>query len=747
MLKNPRQNSKIILLILLILSVVFSWFLKDLKFSYDFEAFFPQGDEDLNYYEDFRKSFETDHDYLFLTIVNQNGVFRRSFLEKIDRLSDTLAHMPYVTQVQSPTNLSNLIWSPFGVIEVPFLHVDREDLYADDSSKIFREKNLLGTFFSKDAKAVSIFIKHDQNIAKWKCDTLLHSIEREVNKLQFDHVYYTGRIHGQYYYIKKIRQEMILFLGASFVLVFFFLWWSFRNLKMVFIPLIVILLTMLWLAIVMGLNKKGIDLIFILLPTILFVVGVSDSVHLISRFFDLRTYFGSNWSTLLAAFEDVGLATFFTSLTTAIGFISLIYVNIKPIQSFGLYTALGVGFAFILTYVIVPSFLLMSSFKFEESPEKYMLQWRAYLYRLFVWLMRRRKLVLSIFMGFTILGLLLLSRINFDNFLLEDISDQDPIKQGYHYHEKHFSGSRPFEIGIEFNHTSPWDISNVRQIDSVSVYLEKEYGVNMMVSYVSILKMINRAKHGGNMAFYKIPDSQQELDRLASLMKKYKKLFGLSTFMSRDETRARISGKMNDFGSKICTQKNQKFYNYVAQTYSKNMTYRITGMGFLIDKNNNYIVANMLRGLLLSAAVIALVMMILFRDWRMVYISLIPNLVPLLMVGAFMALCGIHFNVSTSIIFTIAFGIAVDDTIHFLMKYRQEHTKSNLWALRNTFLHTGKAIIITTIILSGGFFMLVFSSFTSIFNIGLLISLTLIFAVLADLFLLPLLILYFFRRK
>lgn len=177
--------------------------------------------------------------------------------------------------------------------------------------------------------------------------------------------------------------------------------------------------------------------------------------------------------------------------------------------------------------------------------------------------------------------------------------------------------------------------------------------------------------------------------------------------------------------------------------------FRMTGTSLLIDKNADYIINNMLQGLGIAFLVIAAIAGLLFKSFRMVIITLIPNLLPLLMIAGIMSLFGVYLKLSTSIIFTIAFGIAVDDTIHFISKLRIElgKGKSLLPAVKNTFLSTGKAIIITTVILAGGFLTLILSSFGGTFYTGLLVSLTLLFALVADLCLLPVLVVMFFPKK
>jgi predicted RND superfamily exporter protein len=211
----------------------------------------------------------------------------------------------------------------------------------------------------------------------------------------------------------------------------------------------------------------------------------------------------------------------------------------------------------------------------------------------------------------------------------------------------------------------------------------------------------------------------------------------------------RITARLGDIGSEISLERTRALRLFIDQQINDDVVkFTVTGTSNLIDKNNVYLARNMFQGLGIAFLVVAVIAGIMFRSLRMVLITLIPNIIPLLMVAGIMGMFGIALKLSTSIIFTIAFGIAVDDTIHFISKFRIELNKgkSILYALKRTYLSTGKAIIITSIILSGGFLTLILSSFGGTFYTGLLVSLTLIFALLIDLTLLPVLILLFYRK-
>ena len=219
--------------------------------------------------------------------------------------------------------------------------------------------------------------------------------------------------------------------------------------------------------------------------------------------------------------------------------------------------------------------------------------------------------------------------------------------------------------------------------------------------------------------------------------------------VSTDQKSSRFSGRMGDIGSSITTAKTTALRNFInADIDTTLVNFRVTGTSLLIDKNNAYLVKNMSTGLAIAFAVVALIAGLMFRSWRMILITLIPNVIPLLLVAGIMGALGITLKLSSSVIFTVAFGIAVDDTIHFISKLKMELAKgkSKLYAIKRTYFSTGKAIIITTLILISGFLTLLWSSFGGTYYIGLFVGLTLLFALIIDLTLLPVFILLFYKQ-
>ena len=351
-----------------------------------------------------------------------------------------------------------------------------------------------------------------------------------------------------------------------------------------------------------------------------------------------------------------------------------------------------------------------------------------------------------------VLSVGLLYQVKINNYLLEDLSESDPVKRDARFFENEFSGVRPFELAVNVQ-TDLNDPLTWKTLDSLENYLASEYGVGSIVSYLSVIKSVNQAMSNGKSKYYSVPRSDKKIEKILNQIDQLKNDSinnVLSKVIDWDQKQLRIHGRIADIGAIKVRAKNEELANvYEEKGWSKVFSYRLTGTANLIDQNNEYLASKMMSSLVVAFLVVALIAGIFYKSWKMTIIALIPNILPLVMIAAVMGAFDIYLRITTSLIFTIAFGIAVDDTIHFLSRLKIELNagRSYLYAIKRSFLSTGKAIIMTSFMLSAGFFCLVFSNFMSTFFIGVLVSLTLLFAVVVDLILLPVLLIWWYKPK
>lgn len=747
-----RRKSILILTLIGLITLVSGWLAIGLRFDYDFEDFFPQNDPATAFYFEFRDAFESDNDFFFVALENDQGIFDYSFLKDVDSLTRALRSIDEVVSVTGPTDLAEFVRDPIGggLFRTELLRWESPETYSIDSLRLYETLGVPGVFISTDARTIAIHISHTQMLSKEKCDQLSRDIEQAVNAFDFDRTHLIGRALGQRVYVEMMIRELSLFVAISLFLTLLFLFIAFRSGWGMFIPALVVLLSLLWTLGFMRIIGKDIDLMLTVLPTIIFVVGVSDSVHVLTKYLQELRNGMDKIAAIRSAFRSIRLAMFLTSLTTAIGFITLVLSNIQPISDFGIYTSAGILLAYGLTYLMLPAVLFLARprrlYNFAMSDDF----WTARLHGALRWILRRRKSLLWTGIGIMCVSCAGIALIEVDNKMLEDLRDSHFLKQEFFFMEDHFAGCRPFELGVRLQEgQDPLSPGLIHQLDTLNEYLLTEYGVGSVFSLPVLVRASNRTLNAGLREFYTVPDDESGMTPVRRLFKRRELQPALAMTWNQGEKLVRFSGKVGDIGRKHFEEKNRELHTFISLACPDLKDYTVTGTAHLIDLNNHYLVGNMIWNLLLSISAIGLVMGLFYRSWVMVPLTILPNILPLLILGGIMGFTGIPLKVSTSIIFNIAFGIAVDDTIHFMARARQlmNEGKSRIYAVKRTFLTTGKAMVVTTLILSGGFLSLVFSDFLGTFYIGLLISLTLFIALVTELIYTPLVVLLFYRKR
>lgn len=749
-----RRNARLMLALLALITVPALLALRQVRLDHDFEKFFPQSDPELDRYLAFRERFGHDNDYVMLGIAHAPNVFHRDFLVKVDSLAARMERVPRVIAVASPTRMDELRITPVGPFKLPWLRLTDSTLAAD-SSRIWDNAFLRERFFNADATALLVLLQVEPGLSKAKSDSLLLRIDKVIASSGLEGVRRAGRIHGQQHYIALMERELVTFFTSSVILLAIFLFIAFRRGWGVLAPIAVVGLTVLWQVALMTAMGRPLSILTMLLPTILFVVGMSDSVHIIERYIEALRQGQAKTRALAVTYAEVGLSTFITMLTTAIGYATLITSGIQPMSEFGVFTAMGVFMAYALSFTLLPAVLVLLPTPVPPEVRVREGLWDRVVHGLLRKVILHRRGILLIALVVVAASTLFIPRLKVNNFLLEDLPDSDPQKQGFLWFEKEFGGVRPFEMEVSISSsarpgTTIWDIGVLRQIEQAQDHLDTAYGVSGIISPVTVLRELNRAANGGDAAAAILPDDQATVDRLIRHARSFAGAETLERLVTADGSRARISGRMVDEGGHVHRRKNAELQAAIGRHADRStVTFHQTGMAYLIDRNNRHLSRNMLFSLGSSFLLIAGIMAWFFRDARVVLVALLPNVVPLVVIAGFMGAMGIDIKVSTAIIFSNAFGIAVDDTIHLLAKLRIELARGLTlpYALKRTYLSGGKAVIVMSLMLCAGFITLIASDFASVYYMGLLISITLGVALLAELFLLPVLVMGVMRKR
>jgi predicted RND superfamily exporter protein len=742
-----RKVSQLILLVLTLLFVFLGYRGSQLQFDYDFEKFFPQDNDDLSFFHEYRETFENDNDFILIGLVNRKGIFKEDFLHKVENLTQELRTLPHLREVISPLEQHYFEMNPMGLglVKKPYFSINTPSRLPADSIYLSNCKDPIREMLAMDSNSLLLLIKNTQLISKKKSDELASALQEMLKEQDFDEIHLMGKIIGQKAYIDIMQWEFFTFSLISISILLIILFLAYRSVWGIVIPLLTVLLAVIGSLGVMQLSGASLNMMTTLLPVIMLVVGMSDVIHLVSKYLEEVRAKHSKLEALRRMIKKVGVATLLTSLTTALGFITLIGVNMEPVRNFGIFTAIGVVLAFVVSIIFIPSiFLLLPKPKIARVRNAHG-AWEKKLGKLFIFLCRYRYRVLVTYGLITIFALWGTSKLQFDYFLMQDLGEDQVLMQELRYFQKNYGGIRPFEMAIIPQGEYKLDDYEVlKELEKIEKYLREEYQVNQLLSPAFPFQYLNKVMRSGKEAYFKIPDNKDRFSYLKKQLETFKGREEWQQLIAVDGKMGRMYGRMIDPGSREMLSRNAALKDFYEKNIRKEvLQYKLTGTPVIIDESGRQVSHNVIVGLFIAFGIIALSMGFLFRSVKMACLSLVPNIFPILLTAGFIGFAGISLNMTTAIVFTVAFGIAVDDTIHFMSRYRQEvqQGSTSLYALKRTFISTGKAIVITSIILLGGFGSLLFSDFLSTFYIGLFVSMTLITAVLTDLSLLPVLLL------
>ncbi|MCE7994672.1 MAG: MMPL family transporter [Roseivirga sp.] len=754
-------------LILMILLFAFTGFMayqaQFVKMAYNFNTAVPETDENYKYFQQFKDKFGEDGNILVLG-VKDSSLYKLNSFQLYKKLNDDIADMEEITNVISLSSLQKIVrdrearsfnLEPL-IPETPQTQEELDDILEEAIDLKFYS----GQILNADNGATLILINMDREVLNSaRRNGVVNEIKRlgEAFTAQTGiEMHYSGMPFVRTMMQQKTNKELRLFIGLSIGITALILFLFFRSWPAVVFPLIVIAVVVTWVLGTVGILNYEINILTGLIPSIIIVIGIPNSIYLLNKYHQEFVKHGDKIRAIVMMIKKIGLVTFITNFTTAIGFLVLVTTDIKLLKEFGLVAGINILATFIVSIVLIPGI-----FSYLPAPNAKQLKHLEFkgisrfltLLDLLVHRHRYRVFIVTgIVVGLSIVGL---TRLYSVAFMVDDIPEESQVKQDLYFFERNFSGVMPLEIVIDFGKPrSTLNARNLRKVDRLEKALDAIPDVSQPVSIVSFAKAVRQAFYDGNPRRYGLPSPS---DRNAILSYLSNQQEDQSTFLSSfvDSTGQvmRVSLKMADLGSiKMDSLINNVIEPSIDDVFgdSEKVETSVTGSTLLFVKGNKFLIENLRFSLLLAFAIIAVIMAILFANIRMIIISMIPNLIPLVLTAGIMGFFGIPLKPSTALIFSIAFGISVDDSIHFLAKYRQELFSNKFFvpiAISNSIKETGASMVYTSIVLFFGFVIFVFSDFGGTVALGVLTSLTLMFAMLTNLTVLPALLMVFDSGK
>lgn len=726
------------------LSLISLFLLPKLQFIFNFEQFFPQGDPDLDFFQEFIAEFETDDNFLLVALDNEPSVFDTAFLTRVKAFSkEARKELPYAKQIQSLPEFKYPVMTPFGPSSISAIHLDDLEQLKKDSVRLMQDERIKYNLINAAGNSTIVIIKTEDEVLLKESDEIMSSIYILLEKHGFDPEDYhmLGRPYFQSDLAVIQKKEIIMSTLISGVLISIIMILLFRRWVSILIALGSIGVGLLIFMGILALIGRGLSLMAALYPVLMLIVGTSDVIHIMTKYLDELKKGKQRKAALEVTIKQIGLATLMTSLTTAAGFATLLSSKILPIQEFGLNSALGV----LVAYIVVIGFTcpILSFFEKEQliSDHKKIDRWGGLLDKAYHFSLNNKRLIYVTSLVMLVIFGIGISKVNTNYDLVNNLPRSAKITADFKYFENEFAGFRPLELAGSIQEGYEiYDYEVVQAVAKVEDHMKSQPEIVTALSLGTMVKSINQMNHRNNPDFYKVPD-ESEYKKVRRLVSKIPST-GVDVLISKNKRKTRISTKVKDVGAENVKALNRRVDKWIAENIDPSVIqFKQTGTGLLLDKNSEFVKDSLLQGLGIALLIVSVLMGLLFRDVKMLFLALIPNVVPLLFAAALIGYTGVSLEAGVSIVFAIIFGIAVDDTIHFLSKYRlaSQQYGDKEKAMQVTFQECGKAIIFTSIILFFGFLVLLFSDNQPSQVIGMLISVTLLSALVADLTILPVL--------
>ncbi|MDD3686900.1 MAG: MMPL family transporter [Bacteroidales bacterium] len=575
----------------------------------------------------------------------------------------------------------------------------------------------------------------------------VHEIERVVKEYaaaQNIEVHLSGHPYIRTQMMDLIKSEVKLFIILAAVICMLILYLLFRSFKVLGVAMIVVGVSVIWSVGLMGLFDYKITILSGMIPPLLIVIGIPNTIFLLNKYHSETKAHGNKILALQRVISRIGNAVFLSNATTAAGFATFIITNSSILVQFGIIASLGIIFTFIIALIVIPSifsFLQPPSDKYTKHlGNKYINKLVDFLTNIVNNHRPKVYITVSIVLAASIFGI---TQIKKTGYLLDDVPADDPIYVDLKFLEKNFNGVSPLEIAIEAKDSLQGldMVYQIQKIDSLQMRLAKYPELSRSMSVADAIKFLYQSYSKGNPEKYTLPPDPKTYETIFKRLPNGLDQKLAKAFIDSTQTITRISLNIEDIGTNRMQVLLPKIKKDIYEVFPKEKyNTLVTGSTIIYFTGTTYLINNLFISLALAVLIIALLMFGLQRSPKMVLISLIPNLIPMLVTAALMGYFGIPIKPSTILVFGIALGISVDGTIHFITKYRQELSLNN-WniglAVKKALRETGTSMMYTSFILFFGFLIFTASEFGGTKALGFLMSMTLLVAMICNLILLP----------
>jgi len=586
----------------------------------------------------------------------------------------------------------------------------------------------------------------DRKDRKDLIDRIIHITDAFAEKHHIG-IHYSGLPYIRTINSLKLRDELVMFLWMSLLVTAAVLYIFFRSLKAIVFPMLVVFLSVIWCVGTMVMLGYKITILTALIPPLIVIIGIPNCIFLTNNFHREYKGHGNKIKAIARVIQHIGNATFLTNFNTALGFVTFAFVDSALLKEFGVLSSINVMQVFLLSMTVLPIFY---SYIQPPKPKQTKHLDNKRMMKLVEWQIRmvseRRPWIYGltvVIIGLSVWGM---TKIRTTGNFTDDIPDSDRMIVDLKFFEQHFHGVMPFEITIDTKKKNGvMKLSTLRKINQLQEQLRKYPEFARPLSIAEVIKFSKQAFYNGDPSEYKLPNQEEIAFLLPYAQNTNLKSSATRSFLDSNRQVTRISVQMADIGTTEMARITSDLRPKVDSLFpAEKFDVKFTGTSIIFLKGTDYLIENLLLSLLAAIVLISGLMYFMFYSFRMLLISVIPNVIPLLFTAGLMGFYGISLKSSTILVFNIAYGITVDSAIHFFSRYGYDlklHRNKIRPAVFDSIRDTSISIIYTSIILLLGFCIFIFSTFGGTIALGFLISVTIFVGLFTNLFLLPTLLL------
>lgn len=756
------------MIVILLITAVMGYYASRVEMSYDFGRAVPPNDPEMVFLTHFREQFGEDGNMVAIGL-RDSAVYQLNNFQRFAELSQRLREVEGVNDVLSLPRMKIIAKDTarqrFTIVslfpDTIRTQAELDSLLVAANNVKFYSGQLVNTSNGATMMLVAIDKLYANSAKRVKLTEDLQHVGKSFTDQTGIQLRFAGLPFIRAVVAEQVRKELSLFLYLSAIVTGAIMLAFFRSLRAVTFSMIMIGVLVVWVLGTITLLGFKITLLSGLIPPVIVTIGITNAIYLLNKYHLEYARQRDKMAAIRVVVQKMGLAMFLTNLTVAIGFLTLLSTDILVLREFGIVAGINILALFFVSLVMIPGILTWLP---EPAPKHLRhLNFRIlgeFVKAIDLLVHRHRGWIYVATFLVTLFATLGMLRLRSVSYMVDDIPAESQIKKDLHFFEANFSGVMPLEMVIDISSKRKRQLLEIKNLEAINRFEQSLDSISVIsrpVSIISLVKAAKQAFYNNNPERYSLP-SKSESGFILRYMKGQSDNNGLvKSFVDSTFNKMRISMQMADIGStrmdSLINTVIQPKADALVATLRENLksekdsvTVSITGSSRIFIKGNKFLINNLTESLILAFILITLSMAFLFANARMILISLIPNLIAMMITAGLMGYLEIPLKASTALIFSITFGISVDNSIRFLAKYRQELLSGGFFvpkAVSESILETGKSIVYTSVALFAGFIIFAFSDFGGTIALGILTSTTLLISMFTNLILLPALIMTF----